>query len=235
LWETNCSNREKLNTTDGENKHLRQKLHKQDILHREQADQIRAEYQSRLDHEERRHSDEKDRNTILHHNQLEQLGDKHRREINDLNLEHAHFTSILTTDHEKALTDLRFRLEEDIRVLQEAVTSFADRFQPKSDEDLRLELDDLKGWVGRVARSPLNVDGEELGERLNQTTFIQLVPKRHHKFALESRIWAILMDGIFATPFKLFGDYSSRSSTLWSQLVQESMSYLFWFYHPIAN
>jgi hypothetical protein len=232
LWETNNSYCDKINTIDGENKHLRQKLHKQDISHQEQMDQITGGYESRLESEGRRHREERDKITILYDNQLQRSGDKHRHEIDELKLEHQNLTTALKADHKKALADLRVKLEGDICVLQDTVMSFMDRFQPRSDNDLRLQFDGLKGWVRIVARSPLDVGVDELGERLNRTTFVRLAPKIHHKFALESSIWAILMDGIFATPFKIFGDYSSHFSTSWSQLVQESMSYLFFLYQP---
>jgi hypothetical protein len=205
LWETNCSNCDKINSIDRENKRLKR------------------EWQSYVDHEELRHSTEKDGIQTHYNNQLQQLGYKHKREIDELNLEHQNLTAVLTADHEKALAGLRAKLEEDIRTLQEALMSFVDRFKPKSDRYLRSQFDDLKAWVGKVARFPLDVEAEELGERLNRTTFIRLAPPRHHKFALESSIWTILVDDIFATPFKIFDDDSGHFSTLWSRVVQEGI------------
>ena len=235
LWEANDRNCVTINTIDGENKRLRQELGKQDMLHRQQVEQIRGDYQGRLDREERRHSDEKEGITTLYHNQLHKLEDKHKREIVELKLTHENLVDVLNIDHQKELTDLKSKLDEDIRTLQVALMSFVDRFQPRPDNELRLQLDELRASVGRVARSPLDVEAEELGERLNRTTFVRLAPPRHHKFALESSIWAILMDGMFASPFTIFDDYSGHVSTLWSRIVQDGISYLFWLYQPLAN
>jgi hypothetical protein len=227
LWEANDSNCVKINTIDGENKHLRQELRKQDISHRQQVEQIREDYQGRLDRGERRHSDEKEGITTLYHSQLHKLEDKHKREIAELKLKHKNLVDTMTIDHQKELTDLKTKLDEDIGTLHAELMSFVDRFQPRPDNELRSQFDKLRASVGRVARSPLDVDAEELGERLNQTTFTQLAPPRHRKFALESSIWAILMDGVFASPFTIFDDYSGHVSTLWSQVVQDGISYLF--------
>jgi hypothetical protein len=228
LWETNDSNCVKINTMDGENKRLRQELQKQGISHRQQVEQVRGDYQGRLDREERRHSDEKEGITTLYHNQLHKLEDKHKSEIAELKLKHKNWVDVLKTDHRKELT----KLEDDIGNLHGELMSFVDRFQPRPDSELRSQFDELSASVGRVARSPLDVDVEELGERLNRTTFTQLAPPRHHKFALESSIWAILMDGMFASPFAIFDDHSGHVSTLWSQVVQDGISYLFWLYQP---
>jgi hypothetical protein len=228
LWETNDSNCAKIDALDRERKRLRQELQEQDISHQKHVHQISGEYQSCLDREKRRHSDEKYGMTIQYQDQLQQLTDKHTREVDKLNLEHKNSTTVLKANHEEALTNLRVRLEKDLRALQEALVSFADRFQPKSDYALQLQFEDLRGWVGRVARSVLDVDAVELGEGLGQTIFLRLTPKRHHKFALESSIWTILMDDIFATPFKIFGDYSKRFSNIWSHQVLDSESFIFW-------
>jgi hypothetical protein len=226
LWETNSSNCDKINSVDGENKHLRQELRRQDVWHREQIDQTKRECQTYVDGEELRHSAEKDEIKTLHNNQLQQLEYKHKHEIGELNLEHQKVRAVLIADHQKALADLRTKLEEDIRTLQDALMSFVDRFKPKPDAYLRSQFDDLRAWVGKVARFPLDVHAEELGERLNQTTFTRLAPPRHHKFALESSIWTILVDNIFAAPFKIFDDDSGHFSALWSWVMQEGMRYL---------
>lgn len=235
LWEANDSQRVTINTIDGDNKRLRQELGRQDMSHRQQVEQISRDYQGRLDREERRHSDEKEEITTLHHNQLHKLEGKYKREIAELKLTHENLVDDLNIDHQKELTDLKSKLDEDIGTLQEALMSFVDRFQPRPDNELRSQFEELRASVGRVARSPLDAEAEELGERLNRTTFVQLAPPRHHKFALESSIWAILMDGMFASPFTIFDDYSGHVSTLWSQIVQHGISHLFWLYQPIAN
>jgi hypothetical protein len=224
LWETNDSNCNKMSTMNRQIGQLRQDMSDQNIQHRQQVDQIKGH----LDNEKRRHNDEEERMRALSRSKLHELEEKHKQEITVMKGEHKHSMDSLTTDHQKKLTDLKAKLEGDIKTLQEALLSVMERFQTTSDSDLRLRFDGLRASVVRVARSPFNVDAEALGARLNQATFIQLAPPRHHKFALESSIWAILMDGIFASPFKIFDDSSGNFSTLWSQIVQEGISCLFW-------
>jgi hypothetical protein len=235
LWETNSSNCHKISNVNGENKRLGEELRKQDVWYRQQIGQIKGECQAYIDGKELKHSAEKDEIKTLHNDQLQQLEYKHKGEIDELNLEHQKVTAVLIRDHQDALADLKARLEEDIRTLQDALMSFVDRFKPRPDGDLRSQFDDLRAWVGKVARLPLDVDAEELGERLNQSTFIRLAPPRHHKFALESSIWTILVDNIFATPFKIFDDHSGHFSTLWSRVIQEGVYYLFGPCRRIAN
>ena len=47
---------------------------------------------------------------------------------------------------------------------------------------------------------------------------VGIPPRKYRKYVLESNLWTILVDGIFATPFKVLGDYGENLAAVWSQL-----------------
>jgi len=95
-----------------------------------------------------------------------------------------------------------------------------DRFEPMPDRELKQQLSVLKNRVATLARSPSGVDAEQTGQAFRQSAFIQIAP-HHHKLVLESSFWDILIDGIFLSPFKVFGDCGERFTVTWSQLFQK--------------
>src|SRR5438874_379875 len=60
----------------------------------------------------------------------------------------------LIATHEEQLTEERKRLEADKAVLQNALLTTVDRFEPMPDRELKQQLSVLKNRVATLARSP---------------------------------------------------------------------------------
>jgi hypothetical protein len=126
---------------------------------------------------------------------------------------------VLESEHENCVNELR----GDIRTLQEAAMDHVDRFIPRSDSELRGQFKQLKSSVRSVARSPWDIGSQTLRDSAHIEAFIQTAPEQHHKYALESKLWSILAEGIFATPFKVLGDYGNCFFTSWCLVHPDCM------------
>jgi hypothetical protein len=172
---------------------------------------------------------------------LDKEEDSHRRDIGQLKHEmneqerkwesifigkdiaHKGDKDALRDKYEKQLRDERGEREAEKACLQDALATTADQFEPISDRDLKHQFSVLRDIVGTLARSPLGVDAEKLGQAFAQTSLVQAMPRKHYKFVLESVLWAILIDGIFLTPFKVFGDHGERFAQLFQTRMFKSL------------
>lgn len=145
----------------------------------------------------------------------------HKDKIDTLKIVHKDKIDSLGAVHKELLMEKQ-KLEEEKARLQDALLSAADKFRPISDRDFEFQFNVLKNSVATLARSPLKVDAERLGEAFGQSDFVRTLDKRHYKFVLESAIWATLVNGIFSTPFKVFGPYGERFTAAWIQFISIS-------------
>jgi hypothetical protein len=186
-------------------KDLQQQMEKMDRSHQselknmhEKVNQKELEWVSVLSKQENDHKHKIDTLEIVHKDKIDTLEIVHKDKIDALGAVHK-------------------ELEEEKARLQDALLSAADKFRPISDRDFAFQFNVLKNSVATLARPPLEVDAERLGEAFGQIDFVRTLHKRHYKFVLESAIWATLVNGIFSTPFKVFGPYGERFTAAWIQ------------------
>jgi len=189
---------------------------------------------SELEAENRR----RDHNTLVqrlnderfyHKQALKQEHSHHEQELSEERSQCARKLQKLTEDNNRDVKTLEREhenrvneLKDDIRTLQDAAINRVDRFTPRSDSELRGQFRQLKSSVRSVARSPWDTGSQNLGDPAHIRTFIQTAPEQHHKYALEGKLWSILEEGIFATPFKVLGGYGDCFFTSWCMIHQNS-------------
>jgi hypothetical protein len=217
---------------------LHQSLQDQENLYRNEKVRIEREYGEKFRDQETLHASEKaslttgfDRRLCEDQIYHDEVVTDYKRQLNDWQIHHNDVVADyqrqlddqkhrLETDYEKQLHEQKVKLENDKAVLSKGLLATVDRFQPITDHMLGSRFMQLKGSVRTLARSPLD-DAEGLGEAFDQRAFAQIAPRRHHKFILESTFWSILVDGIFSTPFRVFGSYGEHFAHTWSQLFQK--------------
>jgi hypothetical protein len=190
---------------------LERQMLDQKSSHENEVARIKADCRNQIQYAQSSHAREKAR-----------LKENHEKEVDDQQNRHDREIAELVDGYEKRLDDQKATLENEKGILLKGLSNAANRFQPTPDSEFQNRFKDLKGLVGTLARSPMDVDGTTLGQAFDQPAFVQYAPRRHHKFLLESSLWVILMEGIFSTPFKVFGDYGEHLAATWGQLFQSS-------------
>ena len=163
---------------------------------------------------------EKDRNMARLNAEHESALHEQKALLESENQRHDEEKRSLEAQYNADLHQQRVKLETDMTLLQQALLTTVDRFQPLEDSVLQFRFKNLKNAVGRIARTRLEVDSEGLARAFDQRSFIQMAEKKHHKFVLESTLWSILIQGFFSTPFRVLGDNGNSFAVTWSQLFQ---------------
>jgi len=190
---------------------------------------LEKKHEQELDRERSHREQELNRERSLHEQELNQERSHHEQGISRERSQRDEAVRILTeqyicekkaleSEHENRVNELR----GDIRTLQEAAMDHVDRFIPRPDSELRGQFKQLKSSVRSVARSPWDIGSQTLRDSTHIEAFIQTAPEQHHKYALESKLWSILAEGIFATPFKVLGDYGNCFFTSWCLVHPDS-------------
>lgn len=203
-------------------KDLQQQMEKNDASHQSELKELREKMDEKLNQEEFRRASDFSRQQKKHEDKIGDLGKEQKDKIETLTKEHKEEIGSLTAAYKQDLFTEKHRLEEEKARLQDALLSAADKFRPISDRDFVIQFNILKSSVTTLARSPLEVDAERLGEAFGQSDFVRTLSKIHYKFVLESAIWAILVHGIFSTPFKAFGHYGERFAAAWIHCISIS-------------
>lgn len=170
---------------------------------------------------------EKDRNMARLNAEHESALHEQKALLESENQRHDEEKRSLEARYNADLHQQRVKLETDMTLLQQALLTTVDRFQPLEDSVLQFRFKNLKNAVGRIARTRLEVDSEGLARAFDQRSFIQMAEKKHHKFVLESTLWSILIQGFFSTPFRVLGDNGNSFAVTWSQLFQPRECSLF--------
>ena len=189
-------------------KNYEQKLGQERAHHTQELNQERSRRIQELDQERSHHEQKLEGERFLFTEKLQKLIEDNNNEV-----------KALKNEHENRVNELK----GDIRTLQNAAIDHVDRFTPRPDSELRGQFKQLKSSVRSVARSPWDTGSQNLEESAHIRAFIQTTPEQHHKYALESKLWSILVEGIFATPFKVLGGYGDCFFTSWCKLHQDCM------------
>jgi hypothetical protein len=212
---------------------LERQMLDQKSSHENEVARIKADCRNQIQYAQSSHAREKARLKENHEKEVDDQQNRHDKQITDMasgyeerlygrQTQYDREIAELVDGYEKRLDDQKVTLENEKGILLKGLSNAANRFQPTPDSEFQNRFKVLKGLVGTLARSPMDVDGTTLGQAFDQLAFVQYAPRRHHKFLLESSLWVILMEGIFSTPFKVFGDYGEHLAATWGQLFQSS-------------
>jgi uncharacterized protein (DUF3084 family) len=121
-------------------------------------------------------------------------------------------------------------MEREVRELEKKLIMGGDYFQPKPDSELRQQFSDLQAKVRSFAENSVPADeasrqvfAEDLGRK-----FQQLIHIPHLKYFSEEALWAVLIDKVFSTPFKVFGTHGDNLLHPWLNFFADGkLQYLF--------
>ncbi|KAF2472649.1 uncharacterized protein BDR25DRAFT_341566 [Lindgomyces ingoldianus] len=108
-------------------------------------------------------------------------------------------------------------MEREVRELEKKLIMGGDYFQPKPDSELRQQFSDLQAKVRSFAENSVPADeairqafAEDLGRKFQHPIHIP-----HLKYFSEEALWAVLIDKVFSTPFKVFGTHGDNMLHPW--------------------
>ena len=141
----------------------------------------------------------------------------HDTEMNNLIDGYAADKKDLERNHKRELS----RKQAEIERLENGLLTNVDRFQPLSDATLKTRFTTLKKAVTDLARCNIEAEAEAVGVAFNQTELVHDMKKRQWMYLLEGNFWRILADGLFLTPFSVFGSHGNAFVTIWHDLFQK--------------
>jgi hypothetical protein len=175
------------------------------------------------DHDMRQHRKEIKSLNESHAHQLRTTQESYQLELVQKESHHVEEIRILKEDHQRE----RGRLQAEINRLEDGLLTTVDHFQPMPDQKLRAIFTSLKKLIGQVARCPLENDPRRLGEMFNRSAFIDVAAENHRMFLIQSIFWEILVDGLFSTPFRVFGFSGDQFYKSWQDLFGKRALFLF--------
>jgi hypothetical protein len=119
--------------------------------------------------------------------------------------------------HKKELSHKQAEIER----LENGLLTNVDRFQPLPDATLKTRFTTLKKAVTDLARCNIEAEADAVGAAFNQTELVHAMKKRQWMYLLEGNFWRILADGLFLTPFSVFGSHGNAFVTIWRDLFQK--------------
>jgi predicted DNA binding CopG/RHH family protein len=155
------------------------------------------------------------------------------REIEEMNRSHLFQVSKMEDEKKEALITMRSQWDEDARqrgaahnseklLLQGELLAPIAGFTPLTDSECQRSMNDFRRKIHTLAFGIAGYDATKLGITFNQVDFIRRVDKRYEKLVLESYIWLVIMDMVFSTPFKVFGEYGDTFALAWTSLFAPS-------------
>jgi hypothetical protein len=109
------------------------------------------------------------------------------------------------------------RHQTTISTLQSEMLAAGSRFQPITDSSWKNRLGLIRTLVHSLAHSSPVIDAREYGHVIDRAEFAQTTEGKE-MYLLDASIWKILLDGIFSSPFRVFGKYGEIIMSHWEQI-----------------
>lgn len=130
--------------------------------------------------------------------------------------ENAHKKAVATL--EDAHKDAIARLDATIATLQSGLLTVGSRFQSLTDSDCKSRFGLIRTLVHSLGPSPPVIDAHGYGDLFDRAEFVRNTKGDHFMYLLDASIWRILFDGIFSSPFRVFGKQGEKFTSSWEQL-----------------
>lgn len=144
-----------------------------------------------------------------HQKELRALGQTHRTNIDDLSQQHS-----ADVQHERLKVKAA---EEDMRMS-------VDYFQALQDDELRNRFYKLSIEVENLSRLPPASDFIYRVKMMGiDIPSLDVLPGRDQKLLLQSILWTVIVNGIFRTPFQVFGTYGDSVFQTWTTLFSHDL------------
>jgi hypothetical protein len=205
-WNESRNLRQQLRKTKENESSLQQQLLEEEASHWKDVARVKEDWQNQVQSEQNTHK-----------LQIGSLEEGHKEQIRKNEERHNEKIRLLIAEYEEKLRKQKNELENDKGILQRGLLTVFERFEPIPDKRFQIRFDELKSLVVTLSRGAFDAHAAKQGDP----------PRKYRKYALESTLWTILVDGIFSTPFKVLGDYGEYLAVVWSQLFGESTFILY--------
>ena len=143
----------------------------------------------------------------------QELEEKHKLELREKDDAHDAAVARLEKSHRSAVAGL----DATIATLQSGLLTTGSRFQPLTDSECKSRLGLIRTLVYSLAPSSPIIDARAYGD------FFDRAESRNSEgegnmYVLEASIWSILFNGIFSSPFRVFGKHGEIFMSSWKQL-----------------
>jgi hypothetical protein len=120
--------------------------------------------------------------------------------------------------HSEELEELSNQTKETVKRVEREMRMSVDNFQAKPDRTLKLSFEKLKVAVQNLSRLALGIAPIPRDEVFRARCSELSLPHEDYNFLLQSYLWGIIVDGVFESPFRVFGVYGDRLAETWSLL-----------------
>lgn len=156
-----------------------------------------------------------------HLEQRKDLETSYQNQIAVMTASHESFIQTEQRKHSEALEDLSTRTKIRVDKVEQEMRMSIDNFQAKPDRTLVLSFENLKAAVQNLSRFRFDVamlpPDEEFRARCSEFH----LPLHDYKYLLQSYLWGMLVEDIFKSPFRAFGDYGDKLAETWSLLFTQ--------------
>ena len=146
-----------------------------------------------------------------------QLRSDHDRGRAQLISDHNRECAQLKSDHDSECAKLWNRIGD----LENNMLISTERIKPIPDSTLRTRFDKLRKAVGHLSRCAMDAEQKQVEMVSDQRGLIGNMPPKHWRYPLEGKLWSILVDALFSTPFRVLGSRGEPFSLRWSNLFQK--------------
>ncbi|KIW07495.1 uncharacterized protein PV09_01460 [Verruconis gallopava] len=189
--------------------------HRLELERRENQWNEEIERLSARHEEEKKHIIEKNNEYVA---KLDLLLEQKNQDIVDQQQKHDAEMARLKEKHQQALEASTAELRQKISS-QNAILFARDSFTPISDRDLKAKFLALRFDVAHLARQPWKPDHPVWTRKV--LTSITTNPDRTKEQLLRDKLWWILHDRIFCSPFRMFGEEGRKLEGDWIKACDE--------------
>ena len=157
-----------------------------------------------------------------HEKKQKDVEEGHNGELRKKDVDHVDAVARLEDAHQAAVA----RLNDTIATLQSELFIPGTHFQPLTDSECKSRLGLIRTRVHSLARSYRLNDGHAYGDLFNQAEFVRSTEGKDYMYVVDASIWKVLFNGVFSSPFRVFGQHGEMFTASWEQLFGTGKSTL---------
>jgi hypothetical protein len=159
-----------------------------------------------------------------HLEQQRHLETSYQNQIAEMTASHESFIQAEQQRHSEALEDLSMKTKTRVEKVEQEMRMSIDNFQAKPDRTLVLSFENLKAAIQNLSRFRFDIAMVSTDEEFRARCSDLHLPHQDHKYLLQSYLWGMVVEYIFQSPFRVFGDYGDKLAKTWSLLFTQGMS-----------
>lgn len=197
--------------------------------HVETVSTMRREHQNKMENMEYNYTEQIDTLRATHDDYVNALRQDHHEQRTKMETSYQNQIAVMTANHDtfvrseqqkhsEELEELSIQTKKRIDRVEQEMRMSVDNFQAKPDRTLVLSFENLKAAVQNLSRFRFDIATVQRDETFRARCSELRLPQQDYKFLLQSYLWGIVVDGIFESPFRVFGVYGDRLAETWALL-----------------